>query len=162
MPNIDWTKVKTEYVTGDESLRAIASRLGIAPSVIFHQSTNGKWSEARSKFRANLEQKTAEKVTKVHVDSMAEAARNLMSFAIQSSKIINDSMKDDSTLHNYIVGSSDGPREYRLNKIDARALNQIALASANLAKMLKTLYPDESVEAENENSVLIMPDRDGE
>jgi hypothetical protein len=160
MPNIDWTKVKTEYVTGDESLRDIAKRIGAQLSTVGRQSAMGNWAKERNKFRTNSARKTVEKVTKNHVDSVAEAARNLMSFAIQSSKIINDSMKDDSTLHNYIVGSSDGPREYRLDKIDARALNQIASASANLAKMLKTLYPDENMESENENSVLIMPDRE--
>ena len=159
MPNIDWTKVKSEYVTGAESYRKIAARLGVTKGAVEHQARNGEWTKARDRFRAKVGQKTEEKVTNDHVESVAEAAKNLMSFAVLSSKIIHDSMKDDSTLHNYIVGSSDGPREYRLDKIDARALNQIASASANLAKMLKTLYPDESMEAENENSVLIMPDR---
>lgn len=162
MPNIDWTKIKTEYVTGDESLRDIAKRLGVHRSTVGRQSTVGNWAKERDVFRTNLSQKTEQKVTDTHLDAVAATAKNLMSFAVLSSKIIHDSMKDDSTLHNYIVGSTDGPREYRLDKIDARALNQIASASANLAKMLKTLYPDESMEDEKENSVLIMPDRDDE
>ena len=69
MAKVNWDAVRTEYVTGAKSLRALAEKYGIAPSTIYERSSKEGWAARRRAFRSKAVAKAEEKAE----DELAEA-----------------------------------------------------------------------------------------
>ncbi len=72
MATRDWQAIKTEYVTGEISLRALAERHGAAASTLRERAVADGWEEARSQFRAKTAQKTLEYAESAEIDVRRE------------------------------------------------------------------------------------------
>jgi hypothetical protein len=76
---INWEAERDLYATGDESLRAVARRLGVAEATVTkvacdpdHLSNYGrKWSEWRASFREGVGEKTREKAAEIQAAQAA-------------------------------------------------------------------------------------------
>lgn len=75
----NWISIRTEYVTGKESLQEIAEKYGLSQSTIRKRSANESWVEQREQHRHNVgtltAQKTAEKVSEVESEIIALKAK---------------------------------------------------------------------------------------
>ncbi len=76
----DWRKIKTEYITGDVSLRALAEKSGVSFSQLGKRAAAEKWKEQREKQRNKTEtkakQKAAEKISDAESDIAALKAES--------------------------------------------------------------------------------------
>lgn len=89
--NINWEAERDLYATGEESLRAIARRLGVAEATVTkvacdadHAANYGrKWTEWRSGFREDVGEKTREKAKEIQV-AQAASVNSRQRSAIES------------------------------------------------------------------------------
>lgn len=76
----DWRKIKTEYITGDVSLRALAEKSDVSFSQLGKRAAAEKWKEQREKQRNKTEtkakQKAAEKISDAESDIAALKAES--------------------------------------------------------------------------------------
>ncbi|MCD8086476.1 MAG: hypothetical protein LUF28_09205 [Clostridiales bacterium] len=76
---MDWTKIKTEYITTNISQRALAAKYGVSKSTLAKRSSEEQWvalrEECRGKIEAKSEQKSAEKIIDAVSDTAAIKAR---------------------------------------------------------------------------------------
>lgn len=70
----DWTKIKTEYVTGDISLRKLAEKNGVSYSQIAKKAASENWVSVRRQQRIKIESKTNQKTIEKISDSVSEIA----------------------------------------------------------------------------------------
>lgn len=56
--NIDWKKIKTEYIKSDISARNLAARHDIAYSTLRRHMETEKWSAARTQFKRSAEKQS--------------------------------------------------------------------------------------------------------
>lgn len=55
---VDWTKVKTEYITTDISYRKLAQKHGISPTSVYARGGREGWVAEREQYRSKVEAKT--------------------------------------------------------------------------------------------------------
>ena len=48
---MDWSAIKTEYVTGDKTYAQLAEEHGVSEKTVQKHASNAKWREAREEFR---------------------------------------------------------------------------------------------------------------
>ena len=82
--NIDWAKIRTAYVTGNESLREIAARFGVSRGEIGRKSSSESWPEQRKKHRDKCATKARQKALRAQSDALAKIwqTQDLMDQAI--------------------------------------------------------------------------------
>lgn len=61
--DVDWSKIKAEYITGTSSLGELAERYGVSKSAIQKRSSSGKWSQQRKNAQERHDSKVIEAIT---------------------------------------------------------------------------------------------------
>ena len=59
----DWTRIKTEYISGGKSLRELSEKYGVSFSTIQKKSMEEKWGNLRKKSRRKEEEKIIDSVS---------------------------------------------------------------------------------------------------
>ena len=76
MVNVDWIKIKNEYINTNISYRKLAKKYDISFSTLEKTARKEHWKELREKQRDRVEmklrQKTADKIVDAEVDRLAE------------------------------------------------------------------------------------------
>ena len=57
MAEADWERIRTEYITGRESLRTLCERCGVAYSSISKRSSVEKWAQQRKEYAKTVQKK---------------------------------------------------------------------------------------------------------
>ena len=57
MAEADWERIRTEYITGRESLRTLCERCGVAYSSISKRSSAEKWAQQRKEYAKTVQKK---------------------------------------------------------------------------------------------------------
>lgn len=70
MKDYDWAKIETEYITGSESLRALASRFGMSYNAIGIKSKEGAWVQKRRKYQAELVSNAVQKTMRTREEEI--------------------------------------------------------------------------------------------
>lgn len=81
--NIDWIKIKEEYITTSISQRDLAEKYGAPYSTLAYKSTTEKWIEQRNNFVADLEQNLKEELlllNKDYIKFVADIIKNKPDF----------------------------------------------------------------------------------
>ena len=73
MATTNWDAIRTEYVTGEISLRQLAEKHEVATSTLIEHSTNEGWESERSQFRVKTAQKMQEKALEANVNALTQA-----------------------------------------------------------------------------------------
>lgn len=99
---IDWTGERDLYVTGDESVVAVAKRLGVARNTVtshandIEQNGGRTWAQWREEFRAEVSGRTTEIVKRIKVEAAAtvsmQHATLLAELAAQSREAVKDAL----------------------------------------------------------------------
>lgn len=69
---IDWTAIKTAYITGDESQRQLAVRFGVSSSALADKCRSEDWVAQRKKFRSDTVAKAAQKASRTRAHALAK------------------------------------------------------------------------------------------
>ena len=72
MANVDWIKIKNEYINTQTSYRKLAEKYNVSRSTLEKKARKEKWSDYRKKqygkMVAKVGQKTAEKIVNAEVN----------------------------------------------------------------------------------------------
>lgn len=122
---MDWTAIKTEYVTTDTSYRKLSAKYGVSSTQIANHSKSEKWVEEKERFLAEAYTKTLESLS----DGYKERAKRILGI---SDKILDKIEKavgivEDTDIHairNITVVLKD-LKEIQLFKEDGDSLSEM-------------------------------------
>lgn len=157
MADVNWEKIKVEYITTDISLRKLAKKYDIPYSNISRRSANEEWVEQRHRYKAKVTSKTVEK-------SANREANRLARLMDTTSKAIDVAVKafgDADQFNRYIVERREkyafpttGEDEEDPNliaektwseeqvyaKIDTKALKDMTAVLKDLTALMRDFY----------------------
>lgn len=133
---IDWTKLKIEYVRGKMTLTALAEKYEINRGNLSKHSKEEKWSEARTAYR----QRTAAKALTRASTRDARKLAALRSAADTAAELIKDAVSDPKLLHRHVVISDGVTKEEEFLAINPKALEALGKALLSMTQSLRNLY----------------------
>ena len=92
---VDWSEIKTEYVTGKSSYRELAKKYDVAVRTLADRAKKENWVELRKKHRNDVATITTQKIAK----QQAERTVKLMSATDKLLKKIEDTIEEMDTTH---------------------------------------------------------------
>lgn len=75
MKNIDWEKVRLEYISGAESYSEMAKRLGVSRATLSNRAIAQDWVGEREKYRASLRTDVQKRMAELVEDGMDTGLR---------------------------------------------------------------------------------------
>ena len=133
----DWTRHKTEYVTGEESYQKMAARIGCAHRVLAERAQKDGWVQARREYRAKIAKLAVEKAAKREagkLDHIMAAADNMA--------MILEELSDGShrfMSRNYIT-SADGETMEVVETVNARDIRDFTTAIRDMTYVMRNIY----------------------
>jgi len=68
---IDFSEIKTAYITGDESYAKLSERYGVSKSHLTKTATAQKWPKLRKQYREKTVERAVQKVSRAHAKKLA-------------------------------------------------------------------------------------------
>lgn len=99
MANVDWEKVRIEYITTDTSQSKLAKKYGLPKSTIAQRSLRESWVEKREQFKSKVETKTLAKTA----NSEANRLARLMETTAKAIDVAVRAFEDDMQFNRYLV-----------------------------------------------------------
>lgn len=133
----DWARIRGEYITGKESLRALAERCGVSLSQIALRSAREGWQEQRDEERERVRRMA---MTKSRARRVKREAAALEQVEGQIEHIIGEigrALDDEEQLHRHIIYIGKGEQaEKVLAKLDTKAARDYVAMLHELKAML--------------------------
>lgn len=133
---MDWSAIKTEYVTGNTTYRELAKKYGVSFSTLQKRAKEEKWSEGRKKYRDRV-------VTKALTRTCARDAQRLAKLQKSAMLLANDiekALQDPDVLYRH-VGSIEGvPVDTKLGTPNGKNLQALARALRDITAATRDLY----------------------
>lgn len=148
----DWQDIDLKYITGDMSLHELADLTGIPYHTIVAHARKVRYFDQRAEYKKTVLRKAARELSKRDANYL----NSIITVTEKAIAILDEHMTDDATLHNYVIGGE----EKRLNKMDTKAFRNMCGSLRDVAYAMKALYPDNEGGDENQQSVIIMPDKE--
>lgn len=158
MADIDWSAIKTEYITGTISLRKLANKHGVSTSMVMSRSAAEKWVEQRERYQRSVVAKTIEKTANKEANKLAK----LMSATDKAIDVVVKAFDDEQQFNRYIVERMEeyaepetyiddndvvhsvGMRKYSeektFAKVDTKALKDLTMVLKDLTGLMRNLY----------------------
>ena len=89
MADVDWGKLKAEYISTEISCKALAEKYGISPNVVSKKATKDAWQNARRK----CSEKAAEKIVARSARAKADAAMQGLDLIRYTMDLWNDNLR---------------------------------------------------------------------
>lgn len=134
---IDWTTIKTEYITGSISTRKLAEKYGIKYSTLRNRAARDGWCAARYTHKSNIVAKVEQKTTEAVSDLQAERTLSLLAAGEKASALL-------------IQRITQMEESEKINVYEIKAVTE---AMKNILFVYKAL--DENAEDEHEDDGLL-------
>jgi len=141
--NINWEKIKNEYITTNTSYTKLAKKYGISCASIKVKGSKEKWVQERKKHVKTTQEKTLEKNSDDKAESYEDLEQLILDF---EKKVIVDSTNKWIELTNH-PEEGEIKHKYSLQKTIESALNNIH----------KIKYPPDK-EKKDEKTVFVVPE----
>lgn len=132
---IDWSAIKTEYITTDTSYRKLAQKYGVHHTIIGHRAKDEKWVELRRQHIDKTQAKTLEKISqqeanraaKIHsvadkllnkIEAMADSGRPMNSKDIRA---LTAAIRDLKEIQNVRSDADRREQEARIANLQKQA-----------------------------------------
>lgn len=99
--DIDWSAIKTEYVTGSCSQRALSEKHGVSQTALNSRARREGWAESRNSFALRTTQNAEEKAASALAEAEAEVVKAKSSVRLKLWRLIErrvDRITDKTTL----------------------------------------------------------------
>ena len=158
MADIDWEKIKIEYITTDTSQTKLSKKYGIPKSTIAQRSIRENWVERREQFKSNVETKTLNKTA----NSEANRLARLMETTAKAIDVAARAFEDDMQFNRYLVerrvkyatadvetdkegnafaiAERQWTEEQTFRKTDTKALKDITGVLKDLTSLMRDFY----------------------
>ena len=146
----DWTKIKTEYITGTESYRTLGKKYGIHYQKICEKGCKEKWPEERKQYRNDLVAKSIEKIK----DESTERMKTLLAASDKVMGIAMEMLNSDGLAPKdlrAIAAVLMDVKELQMIRSDADRREQEARIAALNAKVT-------AVDDDGESGVVLLPE----
>jgi len=139
MNKIDWEKIKTEYITSNKSIRALADKYGVNACTIAKHSKSEGWCKSRQQYANKVHTKVIQKTATKQANIMVKELDCLTLLE----KHLNTALKDADQFNRFIVnvgldGAFDS-EERVFQKVDMRSLKDAAQTLKLLEQMKRSM-----------------------
>jgi len=136
----DWGKIETDYMVNDLSYRQIAEKYGISESTVARRGSKNNWPEKRQQFASKVHTRALQKIASRRAGKEAAALSRVEELAERLLGKLDEAMQDDKQLYRHILTtSSRAQKETVLQKMDTKAVRDIASTMQTLADTLRTI-----------------------
>ena len=137
---IDWDAIKTEYVTGDLSIKALQKKHSLSRGDICKHSKEEEWVKAREKYRARAVTKAVTKSCKKRADELA----GVLDASYKIRDRIMGAVDDPQQFNRYVVtegrkGGEFHTEEVILDKVDTKAIREMTQALKAVEGLIRSL-----------------------
>lgn len=136
----DYTDAEQLYVTTTMPLREVAQKLGLKSTALQSVCTRRGWMKKRTEYQEQIAREAREKTHTERVEHLA----SLMRSTLRLSDVVADALDDPDQLRRWLVQESDGERtetvERVYDKIDSRAVRDLAAAQRDLARTIRDVF----------------------
>ena len=152
---INWDKIRNEYIEGHISYSALSAKYGISRRTIADRGKAGKWVELRGQVRAKTVTKSVEAIAKNNADvgsSIHDAAMSLLDafkYSLERQDSLSATQLKDygAALKSIQAVLTNGPTELDIREQEARIANLRRQADssggADTAKLIVEGLPEE-------------------
>jgi hypothetical protein len=141
----EWDKIKSEYVTGNMSLRVLSEKYGGIPArTIQKRCKEDGWVAARLEYRKKIVQDAVNMIGEERARETAEKLIDLQKAADSLAGIIKQTMTDADQFHRHIVteGLGGGATKVEcrvLPKVDTKAVRDLSASIKDLTFAVRNL-----------------------
>ncbi len=149
----DWGKIEQEYVSGKMSMEKLAEKYHVSISTFQKKAIERNFTEKRRIYAEKVKEKALAR-------AQARDARtlgNLGSALDKAARTLNKYVNDEDTLFGRVSVSVDGLKEYRVKKLDTKALRDMTAAMREVSAAIKLLQPDAGGPGGEEGGVVQLP-----
>ena len=146
MSDIDWNKIKTEYVTSNISCRKLAEKYGVSASTLMQKSAAEGWADQRKQYRSKTEAKTIEKIIERQSEEQADGltkcndlANALLSKVAKAIEQLEDREMDIISQEKRIVEDEDGNNVELSTKTENLYITKANVQTAKLRQITAAL-----------------------
>lgn len=137
----NWAPIKTEYVTGTATLKALAKKYGVGIQQTNMHSRTEHWVEQRKAYRARC----VEKATQKAEDKEANRLARLMNATNRAIDVALGAFTDEEQFHRYIIsegigGGATETTERIFAKVDTKALRDLSAVLKELTGLMRDFY----------------------
>lgn len=153
----DWGRIEHEYVTGSMTLAELAEKYKIKLNTMYRKAEVRKFREQREEYTNSVREKALTRARARDARTLA----NLSTALDKAGKILKKYMDDEDMLFGRVVeGGEDGVREYRVRKLDTKAVRDMtaAIREATAAMQLMTGRTEQA--EEEQAGVIVIPQRE--
>lgn len=133
---MDWSAIKTEYVSGKATYRELAKKYGVSFSTLQKRAKEEKWSEGRKKYRDRVVTKALTRTCARDAQRLAKLQKSAMLLATD----IEKALKDPDVLYRHVGMTSDGPVDAKLTTPNGKNLQAMARALRDITAAMRDLY----------------------
>lgn len=100
MPNVNWNKIKNEYINGNTSYRKLAKKYGVSFNTLQDRAIKEKWTELKAsqhdKITTKTRQKTAEKIAEKESNRIIDITEaNYCIYELFKEKIADNDFREE-------------------------------------------------------------------
>ncbi len=141
MAEIDWSAIKTEYVTTDISQSKLAEKYGVRRATLCKHCNDEGWVKQREQYRTDACTKAYKKTVNSEADRLAKlinATRKMVDVAMGA-------LDDEQQFNRYIVtenvgGGATQTEERIFTKVDTKALKELTSVIKDLTGLMREFY----------------------
>ena len=146
--NVDWVRIKAEYVSGNISYRELAKKYGVSYTTLSRYAGADNWVKARQEYKTKATSKVLSKCMADDVRKEVDKLQRMRNSADKLSTIIEKSLEDAEQFNRHIIQTKkkDGQieewdsEERIYKKLDTRAIKDMTSAMKDLTSMLRNVY----------------------
>lgn len=127
MAKRDWNAIKTEYITGRESLQKLADKHEIPLRTVKDRSRKEGWTKERQNYRTEIAQKSIRKTAKKELKRLEK----LRGAAEDVADLIKEDIEQLKEMHR--------KREF-LTEADIKMIKDLTIALKNIADIMRDVY----------------------
>lgn len=138
---VDWSPIKTEYITTKCSYRQLSEKYGVSIGMISKVSVRERWSEQREQFAHRCVKKAEKKAETKEVNRLAR----LISATTKAIDVAMEAFKDEKQFNRYIIsegigGGATETEERIFDKVDTKALKDLTGVLKDLTALMRDFY----------------------
>ena len=148
----DWDRIEHEYVSGKCTMEALAKKYKIPLNTFYKRAEVRKFSEKRESYTKKVREKALAR-------AQARDARtlgNLGSALDKAAKTLNKYITDEDTLFGRVSVGQDGVAEYKVKKLDTKALRDMTAAMREVSAAIKLLQPETADKGDEKQEGIII------
>ncbi|MEG2000200.1 MAG: hypothetical protein RR053_02235 [Evtepia sp.] len=153
----DWPTLKTEYITGNLSIRRLSEIHDIPFSTVKDRASKDHWKTAKTKHRDQIVEKTSAQIANKTAKKLAKE----LTIADNLSDIIKTALEDNEQFQRYIVhvkdeeGNASDERIFR--KRDMKAIGDAVKALGGIVKIKRTIGSLSETDQKSGGVILLPP-----